>query len=139
MASLTICTSQASHICQSERVLVDADIAHDVAGTAYQAYGVLAFVARPICQLSPTHVKLTCLCLRTQAHGVLMTVAWTIILPISIVIASTMRTTLKPGLWFQIHRALGVCLWGIALPQAIALCMHITRQELPVTALLSIE
>lgn len=43
-----------------------------------------------------------------QAHGVLMTVAWAIILPISIVIAHSLRSTLKNDVWFQVHRALGV-------------------------------
>ncbi|CAL8468982.1 g8523 [Coccomyxa elongata] len=75
-----------------------------------------------------------------KAHGVLMSVAWTIILPISIVIASTMRTTLLPGLWFQIHRALGVLalfcilagfglgvyLWTKVAPINRTLCAHVS-------------
>ena len=43
-----------------------------------------------------------------QAHGWLMGVALIIILPISAVIAATLRSTLSPSYWFQIHRALGV-------------------------------
>ncbi|BDA43017.1 probable cytochrome b561 and DOMON domain-containing protein At3g61 at C-terminar half [Coccomyxa sp. Obi] len=75
-----------------------------------------------------------------KAHGVLMSVAWTIILPISIVIATTMRTTLKPGIWFQIHRALGVLalscilagfglgvyLWTKVAPIDRTLCAHVS-------------
>ncbi|CAL8468983.1 g8524 [Coccomyxa elongata] len=44
----------------------------------------------------------------TTAHGVLMTVAWAVILPISVAIAFSMRKTWGPRTWFQIHRALGV-------------------------------
>lgn len=43
-----------------------------------------------------------------QAHGVLLTVTFVVILPISVVIAHSMRSTWGPNLWFQIHRALGV-------------------------------
>ena len=37
-----------------------------------------------------------------------MGVALIVMLPISVVIAATMRSTLGPSMWFQIHRALGV-------------------------------
>jgi hypothetical protein len=43
-----------------------------------------------------------------QAHGWLMGIALIIILPISAVIAATLRSILSPSYWFQIHRALGV-------------------------------
>ena len=43
-----------------------------------------------------------------QAHGWLMGIALIVILPISVVIAATLRSTLSPSYWFQIHRALGV-------------------------------
>ena len=44
-----------------------------------------------------------------QAHGVLMVVSIVILLPISAAIARTMRGTWGPSLWFQLHRAFGVC------------------------------
>lgn len=37
-----------------------------------------------------------------------MGIALIVILPISVVIAATLRSTLSPSYWFQIHRALGV-------------------------------
>ena len=37
-----------------------------------------------------------------------MGIALIVMLPISVVIAATMRFTLGPSMWFQIHRALGV-------------------------------
>lgn len=37
-----------------------------------------------------------------------MGIALIVMLPISVVIAATMRSTLGPSMWFQIHRALGV-------------------------------
>ena len=37
-----------------------------------------------------------------------MGIALIVMLPISIVVAATMRFTLGPSMWFQIHRALGV-------------------------------
>jgi hypothetical protein len=43
-----------------------------------------------------------------QAHGVLMAVVFVVILPVSVVIAHSMRDTWGPRLWFQIHRGMGV-------------------------------
>ena len=37
-----------------------------------------------------------------------MGIALIVMLPISVVIAATMRSTLGPSIWFQIHRTLGV-------------------------------
>ena len=37
-----------------------------------------------------------------------MGIALIVMLPISVVIAATMRSNLGPSMWFQIHRALGV-------------------------------
>ncbi len=48
-----------------------------------------------------------------QAHGWLMGIALIILLPISMIVAATLRSTVRPSYWFQIHRALGV---GLPIP-----------------------
>jgi hypothetical protein len=48
------------------------------------------------------------MCPWLQAHGVLMVVALTIFLPLSVVVAHAMRDTWGSRLWFQIHRSANV-------------------------------